>query len=171
MTDDDIIERVLTFEGGFVNNPQDRGGPTNFGITAAVLGRVRNLGRPATAAEIQALTRDEAVAIYKASYIATPKFDQIADGNLRLIVVDSGVLHGTDRATRWLQTALAVAADGIIGTNTIAALNQAGVSSKAGQSVLAQRFKFIGNILTSNPSQVEFASGWLNRVADLLDFA
>ena len=51
MTDDEIIARVLRFEGGFVNNPLDRGGPTNLGITASELGRIRGLGRTATVAE------------------------------------------------------------------------------------------------------------------------
>src|SRR5262245_46508530 len=82
MTDDEIIERILKFEGGFVNNPFDKGGPTNLGITAAELGRVRNLGRPATIEEIQGLTRAEAISIYKKSYIADPKFDQVPDMNL-----------------------------------------------------------------------------------------
>ena len=171
MTDDEIIDRILKFEGGFVNNPLDKGGPTNFGITAAELGRVRNLGRPATADEVEAMSRAEAIAIYKRSYITEPKFDQIADGNLRMIVVDSGVLHGVGRATRWLQAALAVPVDGVIGPVTLAALNQPALRTKAGKSVLAQRFKLIGSILKSDHSQVIFAAGWLDRVSDLLEFA
>src|SRR5262249_30694181 len=158
-------------EGGFVNNPFDKGGPTNLGITAAEFGRVRNLGRPATIEEIQGLTRAEAISIYKKSYIADPKFDQVPDMNLRMIVVDSGVLHGVGRATKWLQTALNVAPDGAIGQVTIAALNQPEKRAAAAKAVLSQRFKFIGSILKGNPSQVVFAAGWLNRVADLLQFA
>ncbi len=126
MTDDDIVDRVLQYEGGFVNNPLDRGGPTNFGITASELGRVRNLNRAASAAEVQALTRSEAVAIYKADYIAAPKFASIADPGLRMIVVDSGVMHGVGRATKWLQQALGVAGDGQIGPETLDALSKTG---------------------------------------------
>ncbi len=170
MTDDDIVDRVLQYEGGFVNNPLDRGGPTNFGITASELGRVRNLNRAASAAEVQALTRSEAVAIYKADYIAAPKFASIADPGLRMIVVDSGVMHGVGRATKWLQQALGVAGDGQIGPETLDALSKTGPAT-VGRDVLALRFGFIGSILSAQPRQAVFAQGWLRRVADLLQFA
>jgi len=170
MTDDDIIERILTFEGGFVNNPLDKGGPTNFGITASELGQVRGLGRAATVAEIQALTKADAAQIYKDKYITASGFEKIANTGLRLIVVDSGVLHGIGRATKWLQQALSVPADGQLGEVTLNALNGA-AGAKAGGGVLALRFKFIGQILKSNPRQVVFAQGWLNRVADLIQYA
>jgi len=170
MTDDEIIARVLRFEGGFVNNPLDRGGPTNLGITASELGRIRGLGRTATVAEMQALTREEAASIYVQNYIKAPKFNEIADGALRLIVVDSGVLHGVTRAAKWLQQALGVSVDGVVGDQTKKALATADAAS-VGRGVLKSRFKFIGAILQSNPSQVVFAAGWLNRVSDLLDVA
>jgi hypothetical protein len=62
MDDDKIIDIVLQFEGGFVNNSADHGGPTNFGITAATLGRARNLGRAATLDEVRLLGDDNAAA-------------------------------------------------------------------------------------------------------------
>jgi lysozyme family protein len=170
MSNDDILERILKYEGGYTNNPADRGGPTNFGITAADLGEWRKLGRPAAAEEVQLLSRDEAKQIYAAHYIARPQFDKIADLNLRLIVVDSGVLFGTARAARWLQKALGVETDGVIGEQTLAALAAAD-ARKIAKGVLAQRFSAIGAILNDDHSQVVFAAGWLNRAADLLQFA
>lgn len=170
MNDDDIIARILSFEGGFTNNPLDKGGPTNFGITASELGQIRNLGRAATVAEIQALTKDQAAQIYKDKYIVGSGFEKIPSGELRLIVVDSGVLHGISRAAKWLQQSLAVPADGQIGDVTLNALNGA-AGPKAGRGVLALRFKFIGQILKNDPRQVAFAQGWLNRVADLIQYA
>lgn len=169
MTDDDIIEHVLKYEGGFVNNPLDRGGATNFGITAAELGHVRRLNRPATVAEVQNLARAEAISIYRANYIAQPRFSDIADPALRLVVVDSGVMHGVGRATKWLQQALNVATDGQIGDGTVAALSKA-TPLEVSRRVLALRFGFIGALLKAQPKQVVFAPGWLNRVADLMQF-
>lgn len=170
MTDDDIIERVLGYEGGFVDNPLDRGGPTKFGVTASELGAARGLGRPATPSEVQALTYAEAKAIYAANFISKPHFDRIGDMNLRTIVVDSGVLHGVERASRWLQQALGVAGDGVLGAATVAALARADPSAVA-RKVLALRFNFIGSLLTDDPKQAVFAKGWIARVADLLQFA
>ena len=66
---DTILDEIIRREGGYVNHPADRGGPTNFGITAQTLGSWRKLGRPATAAEVQALTETEARAIYRQQYI------------------------------------------------------------------------------------------------------
>jgi lysozyme family protein len=170
MTDDDIIARILAFEGGFMNHALDRGGATNFGITASELGRARALGRPATVAEVEALTRGEAASIFQRNYIVGPGYGRVTDGNLRMIVVDAAVLHGAGRATKWLQQALGVTVDGVIGTQTTDAL-AAPAGARAGRDLLAIRFKFIGAILKGNPKQVVFAAGWLNRVADLLKFA
>ncbi|WP_114395760.1 glycoside hydrolase family 108 protein [Oleisolibacter albus] len=163
----DIIERVLQSEGGFVNHPADKGGATNFGITAARLGEWRKLGRPAAAAEVQALTRDEARQIYQAWYVTQPKFDRISDDYLRTVVVDSGVLYGTGRAARWLQEALGVTADGVIGQQTLAALTAQNPGTVA-RRVLALRVKRIGQVVSADPSQLVFLAGWLNRTADLL---
>jgi lysozyme family protein len=170
MTDDDIIDHVLQFEGGFTNHPADRGGPTNFGITAARLGEARGLGRDATVAEVQALTRDEAKQIYKTYYLEKPNFGIITDGNLRFIVVDTGVLHGTGRAARWLQQVLHVTVDGALGPQTSAALAAAD-PRKVSKDFLALRFQAIGSILSNDHSQVVFAAGWLNRAAALIEFA
>jgi lysozyme family protein len=169
MTDEDIIAHILTFEGGFVNNPLDKGGATNFGITAAELGLYNKLGRAATIAEIQQLTKAQASEIYQAKYIAQPGFDEIDDINLRFIVVDSGVLHGVARAAKWLQQALNVPVDGHIGDVTIQALSKV-VDGSARKAFLAIRFKFIGQIVKGDPSQAVFVPGWLNRVADLIQY-
>src|SRR5262245_51571735 len=170
MDDDDIIEHVLHYEGGFVNNPNDRGGPTNFGITARTLGVWRNLGRPATAAEVFSMSRTEARAIYRKQYIVDPGFDAITDPDLRMIVVDCGVLYGTRRATIWLQTALGVAADGIIGADTMRALNAVDPHTVA-RSILKQRFQRIQTVVAQNPKQMVFYKGWMNRTDDLLQYA
>jgi len=71
---DAILDRIIRREGGYVNHPADRGGATNFGITAQTLGNWRKLGRPATVAEVMALTETEARAIYRQQYIAGPGF-------------------------------------------------------------------------------------------------
>ena len=62
---DTILDEIIRREGGYVNHPADRGGPTNFGITAQTLGSWRKLGRPATTAEVRALTEAEARAVYR----------------------------------------------------------------------------------------------------------
>jgi lysozyme family protein len=177
-TDDQIIQDVIETEGGFVNRENDHGGPTNFGITLSTLSAF--LGHTASEEDVRNLSKDTAAQIYKQRYITAPRFDLIHDDNLRALVVDCGVLHGPSRAAQWLQTALNVKADGIIGTETIHTL-MASDSRKIYLSIAAQRIRFMGEIVTTDylrakrdgyiqkPLQAEFAHGWLNRVAAFVE--
>ena len=168
MTDDEAIDIVLNFEGGFTNNAKDHGGPTNFGITAADLGRFLNLPAPATAEQVEKMTRDQARAIYRQCYIEQPKFDQVSDSTLKLVLIDSGVLFGTGRATRWLQQALHVTVDGVFGDKTKAALAAIGDQAKLAKQVLGIRFQAIAGIVANDASQIVFLRGWINRAVVLL---
>ena len=58
MSIDALIDDILVREGGFVNHPADRGGPTHYGITQATLSRWRQ--QPVTVQDVQALTLEEA---------------------------------------------------------------------------------------------------------------
>lgn len=163
----DVIGRILKSEGGFVSHPNDKGGPTNFGITAARLGDWRKLGRPATVEEVKSLTQEEARKIYEAWYIRQPRFDRIQDDYLRTVVVDCGVLHGPGRAAQWLQEALGVTRDGKLGPQTFDAL-AAQDARRVAHRVLACRFRQIGQVVSRDTTQVVFLAGWLNRAAELL---
>ncbi|MFX1766617.1 glycosyl hydrolase 108 family protein [Paraburkholderia sp. A1RI-2L] len=169
MTDDDIIDYVLRFEGGFTNNPSDHGGPTNFGITAADYGRFLGLHGPASAEQISNMSRNDAIAIYKRDYIALPGFGPITDGTIKLTVVDAGVLFGTSRSTRWLQQALQIKADGIMGTDTLGALSACTDPPKLARAMLALRFGAIADIVAKDQSQIIFLRGWVSRATSLLN--
>lgn len=170
MTDDDIVDAILKYEGGFTNDPVDHGGATNFGITAADLGRWRKLGRNATVEEVRAMTVTEARAIYEQWYIADAGFGAVSDTVLRWILVDSGVLHGTRTSVKWLQQVLGVTVDGVMGSQTTTAL--AGKDSgRVGRGVLALRIRRYAAIVKNEPSQMRFLEGWINRATSILQAA
>jgi lysozyme family protein len=169
MTDDDLVDIILKNEGGFTDNPNDHGGPTNFGITAADYGRWLGKGSAATADEVRAMTPAVAREIYKKWYIADPGFDLVADEKLRLVLVDSGVLFGTGRAVRWLQQEIGVFADGKFGTGTAAALAKYPAPSVLPRRVLGRRFTSIAQIVSSDRTQLVFLAGWINRAVALLE--
>ena len=165
MTIGTIISDILVREGGYVDRSEDKGGPTKFGITLATLAEWR--GKPCTAQDVRELQVAEAEAIYRDRYIVRPGFVGLPDP-LRGLVVDCGVNHGTDRATRWLQKAAGVAQDGQIGPDSekaIASCDPAALYRK----VLAARVRFYGRIITDNATQAVFAAGWANRAASFID--
>src|SRR5262245_32852425 len=107
------IEAVLAREGGYVDHPADRGGPTNYGITLARLAESR--GRRTTADDVRMMSRDEAIAIYERDYVERPGLEGILDDEIFAYMVDSIVHHGQSNAIGFLQRAAGVADDGALG--------------------------------------------------------
>jgi hypothetical protein len=101
---DRALTLVLQSEGGYADDPRDPGGATNRGITRATLARWR--GRPVSKAELRALGRAEAAAIYRALYWDALRGDDLPAG-LDIALFDYGVNSGPARAARTLQAVLA----------------------------------------------------------------
>jgi lysozyme family protein len=116
---DKCLQFVLQFEGGFVNDPADPGGATNLGITIGTLSGV--LGRPATVAEIKALTPATVAPVYRQRYWNKVAGDQLP-GGVDMAVFDFAVHSGPGRAARALQSVVGVAVDGDIGDITLKAV-------------------------------------------------
>jgi len=155
------IDRVLAHEGGYVNDPRDNGGETNWGVT-------RNT---ATAAgykgSMRDMTRDQAKAIYKRLYWDTIKADQMPFA-VAYQVFDAAVNHGVSAASKMIQRAVGVADDGVIGANTLRAIN-----SRSVQNLV---FEFNGARISfytaiAKPQFDRFGKGWMNRVAQNLRYA
>lgn len=103
-----IIDDILKKEGSqYTNHSADRGGPTKWGITLDTL-RAWRKAPSTSAADVQALTEDEARRIYYENYVVKPGYVHVMALMPRLAakLVDTGVNVGTRRASRWLQTAL-----------------------------------------------------------------
>lgn len=99
MSIDSIIEGVIGREGRFSDHPNDRGGPTMWGITERV---ARANGYHGS---MRTLPRTEAKRIYLKRYVLEPGFDVIAgiDERLGEELVDTGVNMGPGVPARWLQ--------------------------------------------------------------------
>lgn len=156
---------MIAREGGFVDHPADRGGPTKFGVTQATLAAWR--GRPVTREQVRDLPVEDARAIYLDRYVRQPGYDRIEDERLREHVVDAAVLHGPARATRWLQEVAGVKADGILGPVTARAVNRL-PADVIGRRFAVHRIRFLGRLVTGDPSQAVFCAGWLNRATHFL---
>jgi lysozyme family protein len=166
MTPNEIIDHILIREGGYVDHPADKGGPTNHGITQATLSQWR--GKVVSVDDVRNLSRDEAKRIYRKRYIEDPGYLAIASDQVRSLVVDCAVNHGVARATKLLQQAAHVFPDGKLGPVTVAAVNRM-TPAALYRRVCAQRARLYGEIITKNPSQAVFAAGWMNRLAEFVE--
>lgn len=99
-------------EGGYVNDPNDDGGETNFGISKRAFPNV----------DIKNLTPEKAAQIYLANYWIPCHCDQLPP-SVAILVFDSAVNMGVETASKILQESVGVPADGIIGKQTISAAN------------------------------------------------
>lgn len=163
----DLIEDVITREGGYVDNAADGGGPTKYGITQATLAAWRK--QSVTAQDVQALQMPEARLIYESQYLNGPGLYRITDPTLEGLLFDSAVQHGPETAVRWLQAAVSTPIDGVCGPVTAAAANAD--PARAYRQVLATRIRYYGAIIEHNHSQAEFAAGWANRVASFAELS
>ena len=149
---DDIIEVVLKHEGGYVNDPVDPGGETNFGIAK----------RSHPDVDIKNLTEEGAKEIYYQDYWMKNRVPQLPD-DLKHIYFDMCVNQGRGRAVKILQQAANakganLKVDGGLGPKTIGALN--GVEL---DRVRAYRIKYYADLVTRKPDLEKFYFGWFRR--------
>ncbi len=170
-----MIER----EGGFVDHPDDRGGPTRFGITEAVARAHGYRG------EMHRLPRDEAKAIYRRLYWLRPRFDEVAARAPKVAaeLFDTGANMGPAVAATFLQRALTalnrngadypdIVPDGRIGAVTLAALDAflAVRGTPGGETVLLRALEALQgerylSLAERRPANEAFLYGWLaNRI-------
>lgn len=151
----DLIDRVLSHEGGYVNHPADPGGETKFGIAK----------RSYPSVDIKALTREDAVAIYERDFWQRVQGDKLPRA-LAFQALDAAVNHGMGNAVRWMQRAAGVADDGIIGPATLAAVSRSDPADLVLQ-FNAERLEFYAKLQTFDT----FGRGWARRVAGNLRYA
>ena len=168
----ECLKLVLGSEGGYSNDPEDRGGATNCGITQAVYDawRIsRGLGRN----PVVGISGDEIEMIY-CDYYWKPSRCQFLPTPLDYVQFDGAVNHGVGQAAKFLQRALQVVADGSIGPVTLQAVKEeqdAGQIIAVIESILEQRGRFYDSLIAGHPEQGKFGKGWHNRLAHVRDVA
>ena len=126
---DEITNEILRREGGYVNDPDDPGGATKFGVTIHTMRRLGldlNKDGHVDADDVKALTLQQAAEIFKKHYFYKPKIDQLPKP-LQASVFDMQVNAGGN-AIKILQNLLKkfgeeIVADGANGPQTLRAIN------------------------------------------------
>lgn len=150
------FRQLLSFEGDYAHMAADPGGKTRFGITEAVAREAGYRG------EMQALPLVLAEQIYRERYWNALRAEELPAA-LRLCMFDAAVASGVKQAVVWLQRALKVSPDGVLGPLTLAAVRASEpVALKA--SILGERLQFLASL----PHWPTFSRGWSRRIAALL---
>lgn len=175
MTDEALLNEIATKrEGGkYTNDPEDKGGPTRWGVTQRTLAGWRL--RDVTPEEVERLTLEEALSIYRAQYLNGPGFAQISSAPVRALLVDMAINHGPRTAVELLQQAVGVRADGKFGPNTLAAVRLCSMEA-LWLRIFAERLELFGVLGASprdadhdgHPDAQRFSEGWHNRLARLM---
>ena len=155
---DKFIKFILSWEGGFVNDPRDSGGATNKGVTLSTFQTV--FGKDKTVKDLKNITDEQWEIIFKKYYWNRYKADQIKDEWIKYLLVDWLWASGKWAITK-VQKYLGLKEDGIVGDKTIAVIN-----SKDPKILFKDlwhvREQFLYNI--SKGKNSVFLKGWLRRL-------
>lgn len=158
MTFDEIFDRVIKHEGGYVNNPADPGGETNWGVT------IRTARANGYSGRMVDMTREQAKEIYRVAFWERVRGEKLHSA-LAFQLFDACVNHGIGNGVRMLQRAAGVADDGAIGEVTLRAV-QAVSAPDMVMRFNAERLEFYTKLKTFST----FGRGWINRVAGNLRY-
>ncbi len=164
---------IIAKEGGYVDDPYDKGGATKFGISSRF---IKN--NDLKIANVKDLTLLQAKEIYHMFFWNPLKIDRFNDSTVQLFIFDTAVNCGNERASLLLQNSINsishIAVDGRIGNETINTCNnitsQENNSKLLKQLLLSSRIAFYMHIVSSNESQRKFLKGWINRANDVFKY-
>lgn len=151
---------IFHHEQGFVDNPKDPGGATNFGVTIKTLSAAR--GRSASVEDVRNLTKSEARLILSNSYYRPVRFAELPSG-LDHAVADFAVNSGPARAVKELQRVLGVTADAIVGPKTIRAAQAVNDIEGLIERYCIARLAFVKGLKTFKT----FGRGWTRRITGI----
>ena len=157
MNFDTAFQKLLGIEGDYSDHPADPGGKTRWGVTEAVAREVGYRG------DMRDLPVDLAKRIYLEKFWTPIKAEELPAG-IRYTVFDGAVNSGPEQSIKWLQRALGVVPDGVIGPKTLAAANQQNADALR-MRILASRLRFMSQL----PTWPAFGRGWARRICDLLE--
>jgi lysozyme family protein len=158
------VRYVISNEGGYVNDPADKGGETKFGISKKSHPDI----------DIKNLTEEKAIAIYRTKYWRDIYYS-IEDENVRVKLFDMSILMGGYNAILCLQHAcdacgVDVKRDGVLNKRLVDKVNSIQTKNQLFYAYRASLASFFYYLANRNPSQAKFLEGWLQRATEDIDY-
>lgn len=171
---EDAIGVVLEHEGGYVNNPNDPGGETYYGISLRFL-REHDIDidgdGSVSAFDIRVMTVEKAKALYKKYFWDPLPLDEVKDQQIATKIFDICVNMGISRGVRILQRALRrrdidIPANGKFGPRTLGSVNLfAPFPQRLLAEIKAEQALYYKTLARLKPHLSTFLKGWLRRAA------
>lgn len=155
---DNAVTYVLQNEAGYSDRKADLGGKTNYGITAALLTKVR------PQLTVEQLTPDLAKEIIKEVFWTPLRLEEIHSSLIATAILDIAVNTGPHQAITCAQEALGyIVTDGVLGTKTIASLNDVADLHKWLYEFWLHLAGYYFGLVSQNSSQMANLRGWIDR--------
>lgn len=163
---DSQLNTILESEGGFQNDKEDEGNyvngkliGTNRGITPAALAEYRGVDPSTiTVDDIKGVTEQEAREIYKQNYYMKPRINELPE-NIQASVLDMNINSGRN-SIKILQRLAGVSDDGVIGPQTLKAVQEANITPN---QYADARIEYYKKVVENNPEKRKYLNGWINR--------
>lgn len=165
---DKAIKKVLRHEGGLVNDKIDPGGITNYGVSIRFLRSTGNLDYDfdgdgdIDCDDIKCMTVADAMRVYKECWWDKYGYYRIESDLIATKLFDTAINMGQQQAVKLIQRCLNIQDDGIMGAETIHAINNID-STNLIASMRSACANFYLSLIVKNPKLIRFKGGWLAR--------
>lgn len=156
MTFEEAFHRLLGHEGGYADHPRDPGGATRWGVTLRVAREHGYTGR------MQELPVEFARGVYRKSYWDPVRADELP-ALVRYAVFDAAVNSGPGQSIKWVQEALGLKQDGVLGSMTLNGMHTVDGDHLL-RVIVGIRLMFLAGL----PTWPSFGKGWSRRLAAIL---
>lgn len=164
-----LIPLIMKWEGGYVNDPLDLGGATNRGVTLDVwqkTGVDKNEDGRIDEDDLKRIDRQDVVdLVLRPYYWDRCKADKIQSQSIANILVDWVWMSGA-RGIKEVQELLGIRIDGVVGEQTLRAINETKDTEALFNRIKQRRKEYIELICQARPANKKFRNGWLNRLDD-----
>lgn len=160
-----LLPIILQWEGGFNEDPLDKGGATNMGVTLQTwksCGYDKDMDGDIDKDDVKILEKSDVQIVLKKYYWDRWKADKILNQSVANILVD-WVWGSGSWGIKIPQRILGCTQDGLVGPKTLEKLNSFNQQELFNQ-IKQARLDFVDGIVERDPTQQRFIKGWKNRI-------